>query len=108
MRYLWLCSLVLAGCVNLSVALAPVNPAVKPERTGEVCETAVVLPILWGHLTVEEAMKSAEVRVCTETETGFVGKCVTTVPGITKVHSLELTDFGVPFYTEVCLKVTGE
>ena len=96
MRYLWLCGLLLTGCVNLDIQLAPDDPAVKSTLIGEDCAQAIFLPLLIGTLTIDEAKRNVP------------GPEFGHQPVITTVHSLRMTQFGVPFYSEACLKVTEE
>ncbi len=103
MRCLLLISLVLAGCVNLDIELTRPDPQVAAAKTGEDCAHAIVLPFLIGSLSVEQAMQQAGHY---EGEVGYTKKFISTP--ITKLRQTTLTQFGTVFYTEVCVRATGE
>ena len=107
-----LAGLLLAGCVNLDLRPALVDPQVKPALEGDDCAYQILLPILIGSLSAEQAMRNAGYDAPSR-QSPRGGSRMTPatefIPApITKVHSIEIQQRAFLSFGYICIHVTGE
>jgi hypothetical protein len=95
--------LAMVGCVNVSAQTMLPDMSVQPKAKGTDCAWYAVLPIFIGDTTVAQAMQNVGYSV---PNPGYAEKFIRTP--ITKIHSVTVRDFAVPFYGERCVEVAGE
>ena len=93
----------LSGCLNVTTQILSPDMDVKPARVGSDCVYQILLPIMVGTVTADQARKNAGHY---EPNPGYEDKFVR--EPITRVHSIAVRDWAVPFYGEHCIEVTGE
>jgi hypothetical protein len=107
-----LAGLLLAGCVNLDLRPALVDPHVKPTLEGEDCAYQILLPILIGSLSAERAMQNAGYdapsRQNPRSESRMTPATEFIPTPITKVHNIEIRQRAFLFFGATCIHVTGE
>ena len=87
MKYLLIISLFLVGCINLDFQTVPTNKEVPATIVSKTCAYWVLLPFMFGDLTIEKAIGDS---------------------GLTRLRHAQFTQWSMPFYGRSCLKVTGE
>jgi hypothetical protein len=97
--------MVLSGCINIANQVQPVNPDVKDVLIGEDC-TPLVLGMGLGTNTVEQAMQDGRIM-------GDVGSFRSRIKlndrtAITRIRTIQVTDFYVLLVGSSCVKVIGE
>jgi hypothetical protein len=94
-------ALLIAGCVDISTDLQPVNPSVNPVLMGEDC-VQIILGFGFGHNTVEGAQKNVHPVDKSRYMT------YANVSPITKIRVITLYESYGLVGGERCLQVVGE
>lgn len=106
----------LAGCINITTTLQPVDQTVRPTYEGSDC-VPIIFSIGIGTNTIERAQANGKDRAAYQAaidrkhqaayaQRGTVRE-VPLVP-ITKVHRVQFTDYGFLGFGARCVEVTGE
>jgi len=100
-----LCTLLLSGCINIATELQPSNLDVKDVLMGEDC-TPIVLGLGLGTNRIEYALKDGR-------SYGDLGDFRTRVKlngrtTITRIRTIQLTEFYVLLVGSRCVQVIGE
>ena len=98
-------AMLLSGCINITTELQPSNPDVKDVLMGEDC-TPIVLGLGVGTNRIEHALKDGRPY-------GDVGEFRARVKlngrtAITRVRTIQLTEFYVLLVGSRCVQVVGE
>jgi len=102
---LLLLPVVLSGCINIANQVQPVNPDVKDVLIGEDC-TPLVLGLGLGTNTVEQAMQDG--RIMREAGEFRSRIKMNDRTAITRIRTIQVTDFYVLLVGSSCIKVIGE
>ena len=102
----FLFTIVLSGCINITNELQPSNPDVKAVLHGEDC-TPIVLGTGLGTNTIENAKKDGRPLGVVDEEFRDRIKLNRRTP-ITRIRTIQLTDFYVLLIGSSCLQVLGE
>jgi hypothetical protein len=94
-------SVLLSGCVNVSAQLTPTNPAVTGETVTSSDCVPMILGILIGTATVDQALQ----RERTERRGGDVESV--TGPPIRQIKTIRLNDYGFLGFGARCVEVEG-
>jgi hypothetical protein len=100
-----LCTVLLSGCINIATELQPSNPDVKDVLMGEDC-TPIVLGLGLGTNRIEHAMKDGRPYGDIEefrTRVKLNGRTT-----ITRIRTIQLTEFYVLLIGSRCVQVVGE
>ena len=89
----------LAGCINISTHIQPVNDKVRPVLLGEDC-TPIVGGLGWGTNTIEKAMQQASPSQNYDPYRG--------THTIRTIRSVALTESAMLLLGQRCIEVTGE
>jgi hypothetical protein len=103
--FIILCILALSGCINIITELQPSNPDVKDVLMGEDC-TPIVLGLGLGKNRIEYALKDGRPY-------GDIGEFRARVKvngrtTITRIRTIQLTEFYVMLIGSRCVQVVGE
>jgi len=99
----------LAGCINLTTTLHPVDQSVRPTYEGSDC-VPIILSIGIGTNTIERAQAHGREVAALKgrnVELGVRRPALPVVP-ITKLHRVQFTDYGFLGFGARCVEVTGE
>ena len=114
-RIIIVVALCLTGCVNFDQRIMLPDMTVKPIKTGYDCTHMIIVPIFIGTNTVAQAMANGGREEGTTVErTSPNGRTYSAhsrlwvADPITKVHSIDVQSWGMPFWSYSCLKVQGE
>ena len=107
MRAVFVCllTLVLSGCINVTNELQPSHPDVKAVLIGADC-TPIVLGMAVGTNTIEDAKKDGRLL-------GEAGEFRSRIKlndrtPISRIRTIQLTDFYVLLIGSSCIQVIGE
>ena len=100
-----LCALVLPGCINITTELQPSNPDVKDVLMGEDC-TPIVLGLGLGMNRIDHALADGRPY-------GDIGEFRSRIKvnmrtTITRIRTIQLTEFYVLLVGSRCVQVVGE
>jgi hypothetical protein len=100
-----LCTICLSGCINITNELQPSNTDVQAALMGEDC-TPIVLGIGIGTNTVGKAQKDGRPYEDVEEFRGRINVNRTTT--ITRIRTVQLTEFYALLIGSRCIQVIGE
>src|SRR5689334_19891266 len=98
--------MVLSGCINITTELQPSNTDVKGVLQGQDC-TPIVLGMGFGTNTIEEAKKDGRPLGVVDEEFRDRIK-LNRRTAITRIRSIQITDFYLLLIGSSCLQVHGE
>ena len=103
--FVFLFTLLLSGCINITTELQPSNPDVKGVLMGEDC-TPIVLGMGLGTNTIEGAQKDGRPM-------GDVGEFRSRIKlndrtPIKQIRTLQITNFYILLVGSSCIQVVGE
>lgn len=95
------CPLLLSGCLNLTTEIMPTNPAVTGETvTGSDC-VPMILGILVGTATVDQAIKRDRMEAPRSYLEHVIG------PPIRQIKAIRINDYGFLGFGARCVEVEG-